>query len=366
MGVRKSLTLELVYDALRRNNNNQSVLKVWEYNKTRFFRSAIGNTEDNNTIPLGQRLNQTTGRWNRLTLAPVENYFVGGDNQNFIAVNAALREIERAEEQMDDASDDVPIEMTDGWTQTEARMVKCGNDNIERYDGICFMVVDRMEDFVRKSTGHAALCGMPLVLSKRKMHYRGTMLSEVWQCPSCGAELLLDNQGTVKSNDVAQGATHSRYQPRINLELVKGAKLEGINMAQLEGLFTSMGIYIGSDRNLRLQATKVRSAIKRTYEERLIENRKEHVALTRDKLDYRGDVIWSKDSEVYSTCCGDICIDGAGCTRSYNHRHKGKQTAFIVSSRTTGKPLSLVVSNVSVRSRLRFTVRHQPCTLTLM
>ena len=68
VGVRKSLTLELVYDALRRNNNNQSFLKVWEYNGTRFFRSAIGNTEDNNTIPLGQRLNQTTGRWNRLTL----------------------------------------------------------------------------------------------------------------------------------------------------------------------------------------------------------------------------------------------------------------------------------------------------------
>ena len=30
VGVRKSLTLELVYDALRRNNNNQSFLKVWE------------------------------------------------------------------------------------------------------------------------------------------------------------------------------------------------------------------------------------------------------------------------------------------------------------------------------------------------
>ena len=100
------------------DNNNQSYLKVWVYNNTWFYWSAIGNTEDNNTIPLGQRLNQTTVKWNRLTLAPVENYFIGGDNQNFIAVNAALREIEHAEEQMD-ASDDVPIEMTDGWMQTE-------------------------------------------------------------------------------------------------------------------------------------------------------------------------------------------------------------------------------------------------------
>jgi hypothetical protein len=118
-------------------------------------------------------------------------------------------------------------------------------------------------------------------------------------------------------------------------------------MAQLEGLFTSMGIYIGRDRSLRLQVTKVWSPIKCTYEERLIENKKEHVALTWAKVGYRGDVIWSKDGEVYSTCCGDICINGAGCTRSYNHCHKGKQTAFVVSSRTTGKSLALVVSNVS-------------------
>ena len=304
MGVWKSLTLELVHDALRRNNNNQSYLKVWVYNGTRFFRSAIANTDDDITIPLGQRLNQTTGRWNRLNLSPVENYFVGCDNKNFIAVNAALRELEGAEAQVD-PPDDEPIEVTDGWTQTEA-MVKCINHDIEKYDGICFMVVDRMEDFIRKSTGHAALCGMPLVLSNRKTHYRGTMLSEVWNCLCCGAELVLDNRGTVKSSDVAQGATHSRYQPRINLELVKGAKLEGINMAQLSGLFTSMGIYIGSDRNLRLQATKVWSAIKRTYEERLIENRKEHIALTRDRLDYRGDVIWSMDGKMCLTCCGDI------------------------------------------------------------
>ncbi len=34
VGVRKSLTLELVHNALWRNNKNQSYLKVWVYNGT--------------------------------------------------------------------------------------------------------------------------------------------------------------------------------------------------------------------------------------------------------------------------------------------------------------------------------------------
>ena len=37
----------------------------------------------------------------------------------------------------------------------------------------------------------------------------------------------------------------------------------------------------------------------------------------------------------------------AGTTRSYNHRHKGRQSAFVVDNRHTGKPLASVVSNVS-------------------
>ena len=238
------------------------------------------------------------------------------------------------------------IKMSEGYTQTEPT-IECACNDVDDYEGICFMVVKRMDDFIRESTGHAALCGMPLVLVERKVHYRGTMLREVWKCPCCGAQLHLNNQPTIRSKHAAQGSTHSRYQPQINLELCKGARLEGINMAQLEGLFTSIGIYIGRDRNLRLQSTKVKAAIKHTFEERLVQNRKEHVAMTRAKVGYRGDVVWEKDGKVCSTCCGDVCIDGAGCTRSYNHRHRGKQTAFVVSSRTTAKPLALVVSNVS-------------------
>jgi hypothetical protein len=63
VGVRKSLTLEMVHDALWHYNNNQEYLKAWEYNHIRFFQSATVNCDDSNVLPLGQRLNDKTGRW---------------------------------------------------------------------------------------------------------------------------------------------------------------------------------------------------------------------------------------------------------------------------------------------------------------
>ncbi len=93
--------------------------------------------------------------------------------------------------------------------------------------------------------------------------------------------------------------------------------------------------------------TKVGAAINHAFEEQLVENRKEHVAMTCAQIDYPGDVLWEKDGIQHSTCIGDICINGAGCTHSYNHRCRGKQSTCIVCSITTRKPLALGVSNVS-------------------
>ncbi len=78
------------------------------------------------------------------------------------------------------------IEMSKGCTQTEP-MIKCACNDVDDYEGICFMVVKRMDDFIQESTGYAALWGMPLVLVERKAHYWGNMLYKVWMCPCCGA-----------------------------------------------------------------------------------------------------------------------------------------------------------------------------------
>lgn len=56
--------------------------------------------------------------------------------------------------------------MSEGYTQTEP-MIEFTCNGVDDYEGICFMVVKRMDDFIRESTGHAVLCGMPLVLVER-------------------------------------------------------------------------------------------------------------------------------------------------------------------------------------------------------
>jgi hypothetical protein len=222
-------------------------------------------------------------------------------------------------------------------------------EEVEDYDGICFMTVKIMDAFICRGTSHAAKCASPLVSMQRKAHFCGSMLREIWKFQCCGKELVFDNQHMVRSDVVAEGAHFSRLQPKINLDIVKGAKLEGIPHEQMLGLFRCMGIYVGKSSNMLKQATKVEAAIKHTFEERLIENQKEHVTMTHADKNYRGDVVWEKDRTIHSTCSSssDVCNDGAGCTRSYNHRHQGKQSAFIVNSIMTGKPLALVVSKVS-------------------
>jgi hypothetical protein len=157
----------------------------------------------------------------------------------------------------------------------------------------------------------------------------------------------LDNQHIVRSDVVAEGSRFFHLEPKINLDIVKRAKLEGIPHEQMLGLFRCMGIYVGKSSNMLKQATKVKAAIKHT-EERLIENQKEHVEMTRADKNYHGDVVWEKDGNiVHSTCSRDVCIDGADCTCFFNHRHQGKQSAFIITSIMTGKPFALVVSKVS-------------------
>jgi hypothetical protein len=137
-------------------------------------------------------------------------------------------------------------------------------------------------------------------------------------------------------------------QPDFNLRIVAGAALSGINVTKLRELLQgTMGVKLPTVKNIRTQMTKVRSAIGTVFEGRKIENRKEHVAAVREMDGYKGDVTWEDDGNQHSTCAGPVSHDGGGCTRVYNNRHRGRQSAFVVNSRVTTKPLALVVSQVS-------------------
>ena len=239
-----------------------------------------------------------------------------------------------------------PPETREMQIQTEPPTQYAGGD-IDPYDGNMLMKVSKMENFIRLSTNHSAKCGSQLVLIDRDMNY-GAFVRQVYKCPACCEELVLENCDKVKSTAVAEGASHSRHQPDFNLRMLKGADLAGVNTQKLaEFLHGELGIKIAAEHNLRKQETKVRKSIGVTYEARKIENREEHNQAVRERGDYRGDVQWSsQDGVAHLTSCGDISIDGGYATRSYNNHHRGKQAAVIVNSKATKKPLALAMSQV--------------------
>jgi hypothetical protein len=200
--------------------------------------------------------------------------------------------------------------------QTESMTQLMDFNEVEGDDGTCLMKVNKMDDFIRRSTSHAAQCGSPRVLIQRQVNFCGSMLREISKCPCCGEDLVFENQDRVRSDEVAEEVCFPCLQPMINLEIVKGSKLEGIPYEQMLGLFMCLYIYVGKYANVLKQSTKVKAAINRAFEERLIENRKEHVAMTSADNKYRGNIIWKKNGRQQSSCCSKICINGAGCTHS--------------------------------------------------
>ena len=131
--------------------------------------------------------------------------------------------------------------------------------------------------------------------------------------------------------------------------MIKGASLVGVNVTKVQELLSAhLGIKIAADNNLRKQQTKVRASTEKTYEDRKDENREDHVTAVRASEQYCGHVIWEEDRGIHSTSCGDTSVDGVGAAGIYCHKYRGRQFAFICSSKTTGNPLALVASRVDV------------------
>jgi hypothetical protein len=310
----------------------------------------------------------------------VRDYFIQSNNQHFGLSNHALAELEDKEKKqtakemeqkererskfhlyyigeivycqshVHDTNSfvckDAPVVVSEMSTQTEHEVIWDGTD-IPYYDGNLLMSFVRLENFIWPATAHSSKCGKQLVLRSRQLDF-GAKVQHLWKCPCCSAKLCMVNCDMIRSSEVAEGAAYSRSQPDFNLRIVKGAQLTGINTKKvLEFMQGEMGIKIASDRNLCQQITKARKSIVRTDEDWKVQNRKEHVLAVRSADTYKGDVQWSDNGKQHSTSAGNICIDGAGCTRVYNNRHRGRQSAAVANSCVAKKPLAWVVSQVS-------------------
>ena len=97
LGVRRSLSREMVSGALNRNNDGQKMVAVWKYQDERWYRSKAVHVAD--AVPLDQR-SQRNGRPKRVgpIILPPENYFEVNQNRHFAALNNALEDLERERE----------------------------------------------------------------------------------------------------------------------------------------------------------------------------------------------------------------------------------------------------------------------------
>ena len=105
-GVRSTLSLKMVQESLQRNNPDQMHLKTWRYSDVTYFRSTAAHLkpkEKENRLPNEQRFKtgKATGRENRVSINPPQNYFVCCNNaeiRNLLEVtNKALDDLEEAE-----------------------------------------------------------------------------------------------------------------------------------------------------------------------------------------------------------------------------------------------------------------------------
>ena len=139
--------------------------------------------------------------------------------------------------------------------------------------------------------------------------------------PVCQEELHFKSCEWVKTEEVAQGASHSRKQPDVNIRMVKAAALSGIGPQKAQEYNSQLGLKCSSDQSWRTQHTKVKASIKSTFLERRTENRAKHNEATRASPNYVGDVVWEQGGQRHSTTQGDDSHVGDGCTRSYPNHH---------------------------------------------
>jgi hypothetical protein len=197
---------------------------------------------------------------------------------------------------------------------------------IRLYDGFIFMKCLNMEKLSWLATSHAGICGHELKLVLQDTS-QGSGATEKWKCPLCLQELKLNNCNLVRTKVSENKSKFTCLQPEIN---VKDAKLfsAGVGMRktiETIQIQTKLSIKIADYRNLQNTNNKVCLAIHSVFKEIRFENRVEHVDGTCKESNYDAGIVWEKDGELHSTCGAVISADGAGCTRAFHHRIKGRQ-----------------------------------------
>jgi hypothetical protein len=225
---------------------------------------------------------------------------------------------------------------------------ECQQDfsHVEGNKGFGFFDIAMLNDFIYRATLHSSKCGAPLNLKVVDKRW-GAGIKIKWSCVHCQAVLELRNCTWTKSEVVSPTKKRSRMTPEINTRITNGARMNGINMSQIWGLFeTTLDTKIMHPRNLRQSEEKVRVALHQLYDEREDDNLRTHVSMCKE-IEGFNSIEWQHNGETFTANPGPVSMEGAGGMRAYNHRIRGADTALVVQSGVAGLPLCIETSRVS-------------------
>eukprot|EP00985_Skeletonema_marinoi_P018417 scaffold10289_cov75-Skeletonema_marinoi.AAC.1 len=211
--------------------------------------------------------------------------------------------------------------------------------------GLFFARLDIIDDLVKAAEDHKTICNGSLRKIQKK----------------CGFEVLIELHCDLchKSYHVRSGPEPAKESPmetprrgpktnQLNMMTASAAHKAAIPVAHMLELCHEVGCVSPSEKGLFKMMDQRKGAVRKVAEEVLLENRKEHVAMVKEKFGNKQTIQHKdKDGKIHNICHGAVCADGAGDKRAYNHIITGSQHSTVVFSMLTGRVIAVRHDQVS-------------------
>jgi hypothetical protein len=177
---------------------------------------------------------------------------------------------------------------------------KTSNCELDSREPMGFFLQSMNEDieWTFKIHDHARACRgyiSPVVHTKKK----GWEMQFEYSCSLCKQIFV---KQSAPNSDPPQ-TKHGAKPSSINVNLAVAIYVSGITVEKALVLFAEAGVVAPTAKNLEVMLEKVKGAAQYLSEEKLCENRKEHIKACRETPGYKGDIEWTDDNSMKHNVC---------------------------------------------------------------
>ncbi|EJK58916.1 hypothetical protein THAOC_20921 [Thalassiosira oceanica] len=207
--------------------------------------------------------------------------------------------------------------------------------------GLCIAQLGLQSRCIKIGEDHRTKCeeGELRIERDGRMH-KGFEVYEVFVCNKCDFRKKVPyvQTETISTRKKKRGANPDLVGERF----VHAAHGSGVTITQLGEVCDQLGLVRSGNKGLQGMVKKRKEYVSEAAEEQMRKNRIEHNEEVRRRHGSSADVKFTDASGIsHSFAAGPVCADGAGATRSYQHRVTGSQHCTVICSNMTHKPLML-------------------------